>query len=45
VQIVPTDMAFATNDCQPWQPTDVPPPPQVAPQDLLGQLGQLLAPH
>jgi hypothetical protein len=45
VQIDPTDTAFTTNDCQPWQSTDVLPPPQPAPQDLLGQLRDLLAPH
>lgn len=39
VVIQPTDTSFTTNDCQPWQLTDVPPPPQPAPGDLLGQLG------
>jgi hypothetical protein len=38
VQIEPTDTAFATNDCQPWQKTDAPPLPEPAPGDLLGQL-------
>ena len=27
VVIQPTDTAFTTNDCQPWQLTDAPPPP------------------
>jgi hypothetical protein len=45
VQIAPTDTAFTTNDCQQWQRTDLLPPPEPAPQDLLGQLRDLLAPH
>lgn len=39
VVIQPTDTSFTTNDCQPWQKTDVPPPAQPGPGDLLGQLG------
>lgn len=39
VVIEPTDTSFTTNDCQPWQKTDVPPPAQPGPGDLLGQLG------
>lgn len=42
IVIEPTDTAFTTNDCQPWQLTDAPPPPQKAPGDLLGQLGDLI---
>jgi hypothetical protein len=45
VLIEPTDTAFTTNHCQPWQKTDAPVPAQVAPGDLLGQLRVLLAPH
>jgi hypothetical protein len=41
VQIDPTDTAFTTNQCQPWQLTDEPVPPQPGPGDLLGQLAQL----
>jgi hypothetical protein len=37
VQIEPTDTAFTTNECQPWQLTDAPVPAR-APGDLLGQL-------
>jgi hypothetical protein len=44
VQIAPTDTSFTTNDCQAWQLTNQPPPPQAAPQDLLGQLGTFLGP-
>jgi hypothetical protein len=42
VQIEPTDTSFTTNDCQPWQKTDAPPPPKPGPQDLLGQLGSFI---
>jgi hypothetical protein len=38
VLIDPADTAFTTNECQPWQKTDLPPPAQPAPGDLLGQL-------
>ena len=41
VQIDPTDTAFTTNQCQPWQLTDELLPPQPGPGDLLGQLAQL----
>ncbi|MCW2625243.1 hypothetical protein [Mycobacterium sp.] len=40
IQIEPTDTAFTTTECQPWQLTDAPVPTQ-SPGDLLGQLGQL----
>lgn len=42
VVIEPTDTAFTSNDCQPWQKTDAPPPPQPGPGALLGQLGDFL---
>ena len=42
VQILPTDTTFSTSDCQAWQLTNVPPPPQAAPGDLLGQLTKLI---
>ena len=42
VQIDPTDTAFTTNDCQPWQKTDAAPPPPPSPGDLLGQLGSFI---
>jgi hypothetical protein len=35
---------FTTNECQPWQLTNAPLPPQAGPQDLLGQLGSFLGP-
>jgi hypothetical protein len=38
VLIDPADTAFTTNECQPWQKTDGPPPAQPAPGDLLGRL-------
>lgn len=38
VQILPTDTTFTTSDCQSWQLTNSPPPPQAGPGDLLGQL-------
>ena len=41
VQIAPTDTSFTTNECQPWQLTDAPPPAPPGPADLLGQLAQL----
>ena len=42
VVIQPTDTAFTTNDCQPWQLTDAPPPPEPGAVDLLGQLGAFI---
>jgi hypothetical protein len=42
VQIDATDTTFTTNECQAWQKTDAPLPPQPGPGDLLGQLGQLI---
>ena len=42
VVIQPTDTAFTTNDCQPWQLTDVPPPPEPGAADLLLQLGAFI---
>ncbi|HEX2283246.1 MAG TPA: hypothetical protein VHI10_00245 [Mycobacterium sp.] len=42
VQIDATDTAFTTNDCQPWQMTDAPPPPEPGPGALLGQLGDFI---
>lgn len=42
VVIEATDTAFTTNDCQPWQMTDAPPPPEPAPGNLLGQLGDFI---
>ena len=41
VQIDPTDTTFTTNECQPWQLTDAPPPAPPGPGELLGQLAQL----
>jgi hypothetical protein len=40
IQIEPTDTAFTTNKCQPWQLTDQPVPVQGV-GDLIGALGQL----
>jgi hypothetical protein len=45
VRIDPTDTSFTTSECQPWQTSDAPPPPQAAPQDLLGQVLIFLAPR
>jgi hypothetical protein len=42
VVIEPTDTTFTTNDCQPWQLTDAPPPPEPGAADLLGQLGAFI---
>lgn len=44
VQIQQGDTSFTTNDCQPWQLTDAPPPPKPGPGDVLGQLGSFLGP-
>lgn len=41
VQIEPTDKAFKTNGCQPWQPTSDSPPPQLSGPQLQGTLGIL----
>ena len=41
VQIDATDTSFTTNECQTWQLTDAPVPPQAGPGDLMGALGQL----
>ncbi|MGZ8802437.1 MAG: hypothetical protein ACXWZL_07475 [Mycobacterium sp.] len=42
VEILPTDTTFSTSDCQAWQLTNTPPPPQPGPADLLGQLTGLI---
>lgn len=42
VQIMPTDTNFTTSDCQAWQLTNAPMPPQPGPGDLLGQLTQAI---
>lgn len=42
VQIMPTDTTFTTSDCQAWQLTNAPMPPQPGPGDLLGQLTQAI---
>ena len=42
IQIEPTDTAFTTNECQPWQLTDQPVPAQGGAADILGQLGQII---
>jgi hypothetical protein len=38
VQIMPTDTTFTTSDCQAWQLTNAPMPPQPGPASLLGEL-------
>lgn len=38
VQILPTDTTFTTSDCQAWQLTNAPMPPQPGPGSLLGEL-------
>ena len=43
VHIEATDTSFTTSDCQAWQLTNLPPPPQPAPGDLMGQLSALIA--
>ncbi len=46
VQIDPSDKAFKTDHCQPWQKTDDPavvPPPAGQPSDLLQALQRLLS--
>jgi hypothetical protein len=42
VQIEPTDKAFKTSGCQPWQQTDSPPPAQTPPWLAQLQLRQYL---
>lgn len=43
VEIKPTDTSFTTSECQVWQLTNLPPPPEPPPGDLLGQLTKLIA--
>lgn len=38
VQIMPTDTSFTTSDCQAWQLTTTPMPPEPGPGSLLGDL-------
>ncbi len=42
IQIAAGDTSFTTSDCQPWQLTNAPIPPQGSPTDILGQLGKLI---
>ncbi|MEH3141883.1 MAG: hypothetical protein PGN37_17230 [Mycobacterium kyogaense] len=42
VQIDATDTSFTTTDCQAWQLTNAPLPPQPGPGDLLGALTQAI---
>jgi hypothetical protein len=42
VQIQATDTSFTTSDCQAWQLTNGPMPPQPGPGDLLGALTQAI---
>lgn len=42
VQILPTDTTFTTSDCQVWQLTNAPMPPQPGPASLLGELTQAI---
>jgi hypothetical protein len=42
VQIQPTDTTFTTSDCQAWQLTNAPMPPQPGPGELLGALTQAI---
>lgn len=42
VQIEAGDTTFKSSECQDWQKTDAPPPPDPSPVDLLGQLGGLV---
>lgn len=42
VQILPTDTTFTTSDCQAWQLTNAPMPPQPGPASLLGELTQAI---
>lgn len=42
VEIQATDTSFTTSDCQAWQLTNAPMPPQPGPGDLLGALTQAI---
>ena len=42
VQIEAGDTTFKSSECQEWQKTDAPPPPNPSPVDIIGQLGSLL---
>lgn len=42
VQIMPTDTSFTTSDCQAWQLTNAPMPPEPGPGSLLGDLTQAI---
>ncbi|MFA7508858.1 hypothetical protein ACORG1_30150 [Mycobacterium sp. TJFP1] len=42
VQIMPTDTTFTTSDCQTWQLTNAPMPPEPGPGSLLGELTQAI---
>jgi hypothetical protein len=42
VQIEPSDKAFKTDGCQPWQKTDSPAPAELPPSAAQGQLGAIL---
>jgi hypothetical protein len=42
VQIQSGDTSFTTNDCQPWQLTNAPVPPEGSATDILAQLGKLI---
>ncbi|TRW88980.1 hypothetical protein FK535_01545 [Mycolicibacterium sp. 018/SC-01/001] len=42
VQVDATDTSFTTSDCQTWQLTNGPMPPQPGPGDLLGALTQAI---
>ncbi|BDB42475.1 MULTISPECIES: hypothetical protein [Mycobacterium] len=41
VQIEPTDKAFKTSGCQPWQPSTEAPPQEASPAQVQGTLGIL----
>jgi hypothetical protein len=42
VQIDPSDKAFKTDGCQPWQKTDSAPPAELPPAAAKGQLGAII---
>ena len=42
VQIMQGDTAFTTNDCQTWQLTNAPVPPEGSATDILAQFGKLI---